>query len=74
MASQFTVLFLNNDGEGFARPVSVLSGTRLNSFLNEQGLEASRYVIRVDNQIVPEDYILDGSSRISATPTKMQGA
>lgn len=75
MEEQFTVLFINNDGGGFARAVSVLRGTRLCDFLEEQGVtEPERFQIRVGNEIVPEDYLLTSGCKVTASPVKMVGA
>jgi sulfur carrier protein ThiS len=70
------ILFINNDGAGFADYIEIAPGTSIRAFLEEKlpGQEASDLLIRVNRQPVPGDYILQDGDRISATPTKIAGA
>lgn len=70
------ILFINNDGAGFADYIEIAPGTSIQAFLQEKlpGQEASDLLIRVNRQPVPGDYILQDGDRISATPTKIAGA
>lgn len=70
------ILFINNDGAGFADYIEIALGTSIRAFLEEKlpGQEASDLLIRVNRQPVPGDYILQDGDRISATPTKIAGA
>jgi len=70
------VLFINNHGSGYADYVDVAEGTTIDKFLGEQlsGKQAEDLLIRVNRQPVPRDYVLQEGDRISATPTKIEGA
>ena len=70
------ILFINNDGGGFADYVQVADGTTVQQFFNEKlpDREAHDYLIRVNRQPVPKDYILQEGDRITATPLKIEGA
>ena len=70
------ILFINNDGGGFADYVEVDSGTMVAAFF-EQQLPSGKpedYLIRVNRQPVSADQVLQEGDRISATPTKVEGA
>ena len=69
------ILYINNDGGGFADYLEVESGTTVKTFFSEHGKgEASSYLIRVNRQPVASDYLLQQGDRISITPTKIEGA
>ena len=70
------VLYINNDGGGFADYVNVAEGTTVDKFFNEKltGQKAEDYLIRVNRQPVPRDYVLQDGDRITLTPTKIDGA
>ena len=70
------VLFVNNDGGGFADYTEVPAGTTVEKFFgqNMQGRQADDYLIRVNRQPVPRDYVLQEGDRITITPTKVEGA
>jgi hypothetical protein len=70
------VLFINNSGAGFADYVEVAEGTNIQSFLQEKvhGAKPDDLLIRVNRQPVARDYVLQPNDRISATPTKIEGA
>ena len=70
------VLFLNNDGGGFADYVEVAEGTTIASFLQKHvpDANAADLLIRVNRQPVSRDATLQDGDRISATPVKIQGA
>jgi sulfur carrier protein ThiS len=70
------ILFINNDGGGFADHVDIPQNTTVEQFFESQlpGREASDYLIRVNRQPVPREYILQDGDRISMTPTKIEGA
>ena len=50
--------------------------TNIRDFLKEQlhGAAPEDYLIRVNRQPVPEDYVLQEGDRVTATPTKIEGA
>ena len=70
------ILFINNDGGGFADYVNVAEGITVDKFFNEQlpGRKAEDYLIRVNRQPVPRDCILQDGDRITLTPVKIEGA
>lgn len=70
------VLFLNNDGEGFAKQIDIDGDTRLDKFLDQniEDFDPSNFVIRVNRQPAVSDYILQDGDRISASPRKIEGA
>jgi len=70
------ILFINNDGGGFAEHIDVAEGTTVQS-LFEQRLKSARpedYLIRVNRQPVGPDQVLADGDRVSFTPTKIEGA
>ena len=70
------ILWINNDGSGFADYMNVDEGTTVEVFLDKSlhGFKSENYLIRVNRQPVPKDYILQEGDRITATPTKIDGA
>jgi sulfur carrier protein ThiS len=70
------ILFINNDGGGFADDVEVPQGTTISQFLAERmkWAQPSDYLIRVNRQPVPRDYVLQEGDRVSCTPVKIEGA
>lgn len=70
------ILFINNSGAGFADYINVADGTTIEQFLAERlpHQKAGDLLIRVNRQPVPRDAVLKEGDRISATPTKIEGA
>jgi sulfur carrier protein ThiS len=70
------LLFVNNDGGGFADYLEVESGLSVEKFFGQKmpGRRPEDYLIRVNRQPVPRDYVLQEGDRISMTPTKIEGA
>lgn len=70
------VLFINNDGGGYADYVEVQDGTSVDKFFGEHvlGRRSEDYLIRINRQPVPRDYVLQDGDRVSMTPTKIEGA
>ena len=70
------ILWINNDGGGFADYVQVEEGTTVESFFEERlsGKDAEDYLIRVNRQPVTRDYCLQEGDRVTITPTKIEGA
>ena len=70
------LLWINNDGGGFADYIDVATGTTVEQFFGQQlpGRQADDYLIRVDRQSVPRSHVLQDGDRVSITPTKIQGA
>ena len=70
------ILFINNDGAGFADYLDVHEGVTVSEFFRKQlpDRNSEDYLIRVNRQPVPRDYVLSSGDRISMTPTKISGA
>ena len=70
------ILFINNDGAGFADYVRVEPGTTVETFFAQKISSGgpSDYLIRVNRQPVAANYALQDGDRISITPTKIEGA
>ena len=70
------ILFVNNDGAGFADYVTVAEGTTVEQFfaIKMQGQQENDCLIRVNRQPVPKDYCLQEGDRVTITPTKIEGA
>ncbi len=70
------VLFINNDGGGFADYVELEEGTTLGQLSDSKmhGAKASNYLIRVDSRPAARDQVLQEGNRVSMTPTKIEGA
>ena len=70
------ILWINNDGSGFADYVEVAEGTKIAQFFEQQlpDRQPADYLIRVNRQPVPRDYVLQPGDRVSATPVKIEGA
>ena len=70
------VLFINNDGGGYAAPVEISDGTTVGKLFSEQlpNRDPSDYLIRVNRQPTTADQILNEGDRVSMTPVKIEGA
>ena len=70
------ILFINNEGGGFADYLDVSEGKTVEQFFNEEmpGRKAHDFLIRVNRQPVARDYVLKEGDRITITPTKIDGA
>ena len=70
------LLFINNDGAGFADFVDVAEGKTIEQFFKEKmsSEQSTDYLIRVNRQPVPKDYCLQEGDRVTITPTKIEGA
>ncbi len=70
------ILFINNNGSGYADYVDVAASTTIDKFIAERlpAQQADDLLIRVNRQPVARDYVLQEGDRVSATPTKIQGA
>ena len=70
------VLFINNDGGGFADHIDVPEGTTVRGLFQERihGGKPDAYLIRVNRQPVSADQTLCDGDRVSFTPVKIEGA
>jgi len=69
------ILYVNNDGGGYADYVNVTSGTSVETFFNENmpNRKPDNFLIRVNRQPVARDYVLQEGDRVTVTPTKIEG-
>jgi sulfur carrier protein ThiS len=70
------ILFINNDGAGFADHIDVPEGMTVPDLFNDRlpDRKAEDYLIRVNRQPVARDHVLQEGDRVSMTPTKIEGA
>lgn len=70
------VLYINNDGSGFADHIEVADGITVAAFFEEKmsGRKPGDFLIRVNRQPVASDQSLQPGDRLSITPTRMEGA
>ena len=70
------ILFIDNQGGGFADYVDVADGTTVDKFFSEKmhGGKAEDYLIRVNRQPVARDCLLQEGDRVTITPLKIEGA
>jgi len=70
------ILFLNNEGAGFADTIEVEPGTSVNAFFAKQfpDRRTTDFLIRVNRLPVGADQILTEGDRVTMTPTKIEGA
>jgi hypothetical protein len=71
------ILYINNDGGGFADQLEVADELTVSALFQQQvknGRPASDYLIRVNRQLATSDQVLQSGDRVSFTPTKIEGA
>lgn len=69
------VLFINNDGAGFADKVDIDPDTTITRFFeNHMDGNPADYLIRVNREAVESNFVLRDGDRVSITPTKIDGA
>ena len=70
------VLFINNDGGGFADHIDVTEGSTVRELFAREVPhgKADQYLIRVNRQPAPSDQVLREGDRVSFTPVKIEGA
>ena len=73
---EMKVLFIDNQGGGFADYLEISHSTTVEQFFSDKmgGRKPNDYLIRVNRQPVPRDYVLQEGDRITITPTKIDGA
>ena len=70
------IMFINNDGGGFADQIEIADSLTVEQFF-QQRLPHKRpedYLIRVNRQPTTRDQRLQPGDRVSITPTKIEGA
>ena len=70
------ILFVNNDGSGFADHIDIPHGTTVQELFERQMRQAKpeNYLIRVNRQSASRDQVLVEGDRVTFTPTKIEGA
>ena len=70
------VLFINNDGGGFADHIDVDAGAKVSELFAQRlsGRRPEDYLIRVNRLPAAADQVLQEGDRVSITPTKIEGA
>ena len=70
------VLFINNDGGGYADHIEVEPDTTVDRLFAQRlpGRRPEDYLIRVNRLPASADQVLREGDRVSMTPTKIEGA
>lgn len=70
------ILFINNEGGGFASHIEVAEGTTVVKLFTQKlpGREADDFLIRVNRLPAAADQVLVDGDRVSITATKIAGA
>ena len=69
------IMFINNEGGGFADFIEIAQGTTIGKLFQDKiGGKVTDYLIRVNRLPTNADYILQENDRVSITPTKVEGA
>ena len=70
------ILFINNDGGGFADYIEVAEGTTVDKLFAEKVPHGKPqdYLIRVNRQPAAAEQVLHDGDRVSFTPVKIEGA
>lgn len=69
------ILFINNNGAGFADHLTIEEGTTVQQlFADKIKGSPESYLIRVNRQPVTQDQQLREDDRVSVTPVKIDGA
>ena len=71
-----TILFINNDGGGFADRIDIPDGTTVATLFADKmhNRKAADFLIRVNRQPATSDQVLHPDDRVSITPAKIEGA
>lgn len=70
------IMYINNNGAGFADFINVEEGMSIEKLFEYKmpDEQSSDYLIRVNRQPVPKDYVLQENDRVTITPVKIEGA
>ena len=70
------ILFINNDGGGFADNINVDEGSTVQKLFAERVPHGKPqdYLIRVNRQPAAAEQVLHDGDRVSFTPVKIEGA
>jgi hypothetical protein len=75
-SNDMQILYINNDGGGFADYVEAEEGTTVVEFFQDHvsGGAPKDYLIRVNRQPVAAEQVMQNGDRVSFTPVKIEGA
>ena len=70
------ILFINNSGAGYADYVTIQEPMTIDQLFKDKlpHESTSDFLIRVNRQPVPRDYVLQENDRVTITPVKIEGA
>ncbi|MFL5329987.1 MAG: molybdopterin converting factor [Gemmataceae bacterium] len=70
------IMFVNNDGGGFADKIDVKDGITVSELFAQQmpGRKPGDFLIRCNRLPAPADQVLKDGDRVTMTPTKIEGA
>ncbi|MFO1044802.1 MAG: molybdopterin converting factor [Planctomycetaceae bacterium] len=70
------ILYVNNDGGGFADHIEIQDGTTVSQLFSQRVAngKSSDYLIRVNRQPAAADQVLLPGDRVTFTPVKIEGA
>ncbi len=70
------ILFINNNGGGFADHIEVEEGSTVRQLFEQRisGGKPENYLIRVNRLPASSDQVLQPGDRVSVTPVKIEGA
>lgn len=70
------ILFINNNGGGFADNLEIPNGTTVGALFTQQVHNESpaNYLIRVNRQASTAEQVLNEGDRVTVTPVKIEGA
>jgi len=70
------ILFINNEGGGFAGDAEIREGQTVETFFKEKFSDRSPsdFLIRVNREAVAGSYVLQDKDRVTMTPIKIDGA
>jgi hypothetical protein len=70
------LMYINNDGSGFADHIEIEEGTTVSKFFAEKmtNRKPGDFLIRVNRLPSAADQVLQPGDRVSITPTKVEGA
>lgn len=69
-------MYINNAGGGFADYLNIENNTTIEKLFQQKmpNEAAPDYLIRVNRQPVPKEYVLQENDRVTITPVKIEGA
>ena len=70
------ILFINNEGGGFAGDVEIRENLTVETFFMEKfpTRTPADFLIRVNREAVSGSYVLQNADRVTMTPIKIDGA